>query len=403
MVEGNKESGEKNRDGDDGLTVANFMDSSLHDLVEKGVFEKVHHIYNPSNMYRRVLHFSPHPKDLSLADRLSKYKIELFVHGAAGLNPIKIFLAVLKIWLVLRKENVDLVRGRLPYLGSFISVFAARLSKRPFVVSLGGDNRIVQERNREYHYNSKLISYLMEWAVLRMADTIIVPNRFTGEYVSRIITSQRAEAKCIRIPWISPETPVAPTLESCEVEENPSEPLILVVGFLNRYKYTNIIFELVSEVIQDSTLLAHNARFTFCGDGELLKEGLQRFDQHANISFLGWTENSEVKALMSKADIVLVPMSGFVLLEAAQLGKSVIASNVEWHSELVEDGVTGLLVDPLLVSQWSAAIEALLSDPVSARQMGKSLSRRYEIEYSPKNCAARELALYQKLVKDRRK
>ena len=384
----------------EGLTVANFMDSSLHDLEKKGVFESVHHIYNPGKVYKRVLHFSPHPDDLSLANKLSIHGIELYTHQAAGLNPIKICLAILRIWLFIRRENVDLVRGRLPYLGSFVSVLAARLSKRPFVVSLGGDNRIVQERNRQYNYNSKLISYLMEWFVLRLADVIIVPNRFTGEYVSRIITPQRAEAKCIRIPWISPETPVALTSESCEAEKDPSEPLILVVGFLNRYKYTDIIFELVSEVIQDSTLLAHKANFTFCGDGELLKEGLQRFDQRANISFLGWTENSEVKALMSKADIVLVPMSGFVLLEAAELGKSVIASNVEWHSELVEDGVTGLLVDPLLVSQWTAAIETLLSDPANAKQMGTSLSQRYEMEYSPKICAARELELYQKLVED---
>ena len=76
-------------------------------------------------------------------------------------------------------------------------------------------------------------------------------------------------------------------------------------------------------------------------------------------------------------------MSGFVLLEAASMGKPVVTSRVEWHSELVEDMVNGRLVDPEDQMQWRGAIEQLLSAPEKASEFGGALKRSFDADYSP--------------------
>lgn len=379
------------------LTIANFMDSSLYDLVKKGVFDGVGWIYNPDHAYARVIHFTPHRRDEALGPALAPHGIEIRGHDASGLSPLKILRAIGTAWRAIGVERVDIVRGRLPYLGSLIGGVAARLRGRPFVVSLGGDNRIAQERNEKYYYNSRRISYLMEWTVLMLATAIIVPNRYTAEYVARILGQSRANRRCVRIPWILP--PPRENGEASDAIKSVAydKPILLIVGFLNKYKYIDVIYEfLIAAFATDSP--AAKVRYVFCGDGPLLQKGRALFAENPNVSFLGWTSQSDVRALMKRAEVVLIPMSGYVLLEAASLGKAVVTSNVEWHGELVTDGETGFVVAPDNPVSWRAATEWLLSNRGQAARFGAALRQRYLNEYAPEKSIAAEINLYYSLV-----
>ena len=132
------------------MIVANFMDASLLDLRRKGVFGGVAETYNPGGAYERVIHYTPHACDLEVSDALRDQHIEVRVHPVSGLQPLKFVRTLVRIWLSLGTDRVDLVRGRLPYIGSLMGGLAARLRSLPFVVSLGGDNRIPQESDGFY-------------------------------------------------------------------------------------------------------------------------------------------------------------------------------------------------------------------------------------------------------------
>jgi glycosyltransferase involved in cell wall biosynthesis len=60
-----------------------------------------------------------------------------------------------------------------------------------------------------------------------------------------------------------------------------------------------------------------------------------------------------------------------VLIEAMSIGLPVIATRVGGVPELVEDGVTGLLVEPGDVTGMARAIRALASDEAARRSMGQ--------------------------------
>lgn len=382
------------------MIVANFMDSSLKDLETKGVLAGAPEIYNPRKRFARVLHFTPHAQDLALQPFFEEWHVTLIRHPAAYFGPLKILKAIFQVWRRLKKERVDLVRGRLPYLGSLIACIGARLNGLPSVVSLGGDNRIVQERNRTYNYNSRFISYTMEWLVLKLATRIIAPNQFTKAYVEGIIGKRDADRKCVVIPWLA-----VPITEETEEPSGLFERLNLpstaaivpIVGFLNPYKYTDVLFEALDGPAFH-TKEGKDVVFCFCGDGPLRAEGERRFAQTNHIRFLGWQERSVVHALLRRAAFVLVPMSGNVLLEAASIGRPVITSQVEWHSELVRNGEGGLVVDPDEPAAWRDAIQEMLAAPEAAKRMGEHLKQKFWADYAPERSIEREYALYRSLV-----
>jgi glycosyltransferase involved in cell wall biosynthesis len=57
-----------------------------------------------------------------------------------------------------------------------------------------------------------------------------------------------------------------------------------------------------------------------------------------------------------------------------------VAFDVEWHSEFVEDNVTGLLVRDRDVQHVSEAVIALLDDPARARTLAANAERKLREE-----------------------
>lgn len=69
---------------------------------------------------------------------------------------------------------------------------------------------------------------------------------------------------------------------------------------------------------------------------------------------------------------------GLVPIEAASAGRPVVATRTGGLVEVVEDGVTGLLVPPGDPSALAGAIRRLLDDPRAALEMGRAARRRAE-------------------------
>jgi type III pantothenate kinase len=76
----------------------------------------------------------------------------------------------------------------------------------------------------------------------------------------------------------------------------------------------------------------------------------------------------------------------------------VLATNVGGPSEIVEDGVQGLLLPPLDAGAWALAIRELAERPELAAQMGVAGRRRVEGAFTLEQHIQSMLAVYDRAI-----
>lgn len=124
----------------------------------------------------------------------------------------------------------------------------------------------------------------------------------------------------------------------------------------------------------------------------------------------------ELKAILAASTVLACPSIyeplGIVNLEAMAMGLPVVGTNTGGIPEVVEDGVTGVLVPIDLeggemgaprepdqfVADLREALETVLSDPKKAAQMGKAGRDRVEQEFSWEAIGDRTVAVYESVL-----
>ncbi len=148
-------------------------------------------------------------------------------------------------------------------------------------------------------------------------------------------------------------------------------PIILYVGRLSWSKFVDTIFRCMPLILYR----IKNAKLLVIGDGPQKKELIdlaKKLNIYNSIIMYGTVLNEELPAFYSIADVVVCPYSGLVLFEAMSMGKPIVAFNVEWHSEVIENMENGILVENLNVNKFSAEIINLLSNKELSDKLGKN-------------------------------
>ena len=87
-----------------------------------------------------------------------------------------------------------------------------------------------------------------------------------------------------------------------------------------------------------------------------------------------------------------------VLLEAMRFGRAVVATRVGGSPELVEDGVTGLLVPPRDPDALAGAVVALLRDPARCARLGAAAANRTVTELDEGRLVTQLLDAYERVL-----
>ena len=110
---------------------------------------------------------------------------------------------------------------------------------------------------------------------------------------------------------------------------------------------------------------------------------------------------SDVPCLLAISDVVALPSyhEGVPrsLIEAAAMGKAIVATAIPGAAEVVEGGVNGMLVPPHDASALAVAIEALLGDAETRTRYGATGRRKAEREFDERVVAERYVAEYARL------
>ena len=120
----------------------------------------------------------------------------------------------------------------------------------------------------------------------------------------------------------------------------------------------------------------------------------------AKVVFTG--RRDDVPAVTAALDVAVLPSyreaQGLVILEAMALARPVVASNVGGIPEMIEDGVTGLLVPPRDPAALADAIVRLLTDHPLADTLARNGHRLVRERF----CVERMVAAFEVLYDEGR-
>lgn len=125
-------------------------------------------------------------------------------------------------------------------------------------------------------------------------------------------------------------------------------------------------------------------------------------DVRSRIRFRGEISNSDLIEAYDEADVFCVPSRfesfGLIYLEAMRAGKPIVACNVGGVSEVVEHGITGLLVAPDNSNAVYDAVKQLLCNKELRRTMGDAGRKRYEQHFTSEKMVERCLSAYMAMI-----
>ncbi|MBI2062819.1 MAG: glycosyltransferase family 4 protein [Candidatus Yanofskybacteria bacterium] len=160
------------------------------------------------------------------------------------------------------------------------------------------------------------------------------------------------------------------------------EKLILFYGALDKRKGLNVLIDAIKLLVTNYQLPV--TKLIIVGTGseeESLKLQVKSLKLQDKIIFLDWMPNDQLPALLNVSDIFVYPsvpsggweeQFGYAMAEASACGIPVVATKTGSIDEVVQDGKSGLLVEPNNPEQLAVAIYKILKDDDFAKQMGES-------------------------------
>lgn len=213
----------------------------------------------------------------------------------------------------------------------------------------------------------KALAPLADWLAkrgLRGADGV----RTISAYTSSVVREAGVEPTATFAAFMDLE----PFLET-ELRPLPEPPVALFVGVLERYKAVDVL----AEAWRNAAPQVPGATLQIVGRGTLRDVVAQLVAELP--AQTRWTEvltTTDVARALDEATVLVLPSRseglGRVVVEAFCRGRGVVASSVGGIPDVVEDGVTGLLVPPGDAMALADALVAALSDRDLTERLGAS-------------------------------
>lgn len=358
--------------------------SELYDLARKGNPNHFWGLVNPLRVFDKVFTVCSDSRSLQVGPR-EEWLVPVLVSKFP-------WVKVHQLFHLCRKEKIGLYRCRGPDEAAFYGLCLKVALKIPIILSTGGNHRLSQELRGEYFFGSRWVTFFVEEMVYRYADLIFCINEYTRKLIENLGGGRGNNLvfNPIRIDgdifdykkYDGPSTRIREGIDG-------EAKIILYVGRLEYDKQVDIFFDAIPTVISKfpATL------FYVVGDGPLkqkLEEDADRKGFLKNVVFKGFMSNEELPYYYSMADVVCIPMSGFVIFEASAMQRPIVAFDVDWHAEFIEDGVTGLLIPNRDVRRLAGGIISLLKDEKFAMEIAENARKKFIEKYDPQMLVKRE-------------
>lgn len=301
---------------------------------------------------------------------------------------------------LVKTEGISAIRAQDPYVQGANAFFLSKVTGIPFLISVHSNYDLTRRSMGALAYRflrSHRIEKAIEKFVFQRADFVIAISDDNRDFAIRngASPSKAATVTPPALPIHYDETRPPRNLKS---ELSLQERKIAVyVGRLSPEKYPD-------DIVRCARLVADkrdDVRFLLVGDGPM-RDDLRRLTDSMGLSehvqILGFQLQERVRDLMYTADVIVSPLAGRALIEAALSGTPIVAYDVEWHRELIRNHETGLLVPYRDYAAMATAILWTFDHPSEGKTLGRNARMAALQQFHPKELLERETACFERLL-----
>jgi glycosyltransferase involved in cell wall biosynthesis len=271
-------------------------------------------------------------------------------------------------------------------------------SKCPLVIrENGSDTYFCHLDDRKVKHKNKFL----EKRALRKADGIISVSAFTGNLTNELLKLNRKFS-------VIPNSIDASLFEP--KQSDSKKITILYFGTLIRKKgllELPEIFNLIHKAnkVVELILVGKDSGDIKTGSSSTWQLMQSLFNEAAlkKVSYLGPVNYPEIQNLIKDATVCVFPTFAEALpvswLEAMAMEKAIVASNIGWANEMIDNEKEGFLVHPTHHKQYAERILELLDDEKKRKQFGEMARKKVKTKFSHELIAKQSIEFYKTLLK----
>jgi glycosyltransferase involved in cell wall biosynthesis len=347
------------------------------------------------------------PEEGLFADRARELGIEChilptmirFGEGYSLSRLLRVLKSIRQIVKIIRRQQIQIVHANSPR-AAYSGGLAARLAG---VISLTHVRDIDQSPFSQLT-KSRILGFL--------SDKIITVSKATADAILRVNLSLRIKTEVvyngIHIGGIGLQT--KKEIRS-RLGITPEVKLIGSVGIIHPAKGQDILIRAAARIKsvfpQIKVLIIgevfHPADAAYKKELEKLAAELGITE---NIVFTGF--RNDVFDLIQALDIFVHPAVfqdplPRTLLEAAAFAKTIVASKIGGIPEIIDNNISGVLIEPGEVDGLADAVISLLQNPREAERLGLAAQKKIKCNFSVQQHIAAVTAIYQSLARVNKK
>lgn len=334
----------------------------------------------------------------------------VFVEGRIGVWTLPAWFAPLNLllaqWQLVRKvlrlldpSLPTVIRAGDPYYLGLLGLCLARWLRAPLILRIPFRyDEITKKTGQAVHprlFRWRKLEKMIERFVLRRADLVAGANQDNLDYA--LENGARPERGTVfrygnllhPAHWQDPGSRDLPPRESLPCELRTKGYLVVVSRLEAEKKVGDVLH--ATRFLRDHDI---SIPVLVIGDGSG-REELQRLNRELGLEntvhFAGIRDQNWIAGVLAHAAAAISPHMGRALTEAALAGIPVVAYDYDWQRELIEDGVTGILVPDGNWEMLAEGVRALLQNPARAARMAAELRSKVTTLMDPRRLSRHEI------------
>lgn len=318
---------------------------------------------------------------------------------------------IIVLFCLIRKERISVIRADEPQYNGLLGWVLSRLCGIPLLLRVGNnhdkDYQVTGRISMPKLFKTRRIEKVFEQFVLSRADYVAAANQDYLNYAIANGASPEASSLFRYGNLVAKQHFTEPSKRPdgqhllTELGINSGQ-FLLTISRLEKLKHPDDVVRVLAEIRKRG----FDFKLVIAGEGHLrnmLIELAIELGVKDQVILCGNQNQEWLFKVIPLATTVISPLTGRALTECALGAAPIVAYDIDWHSELIETGVTGELVPHLNWGKMADAVERFLTDSKYANVAGEAVRKRVLEMMDPKKLDQHERNTYDYLINSYKK